>query len=87
MMMSLTPNRPSVKVPVLSNTAAVRLRALSKADLSRISGPLPALSRGADGDHQWNREPERMRTGDDHHGHHALDGEFVILAGEQPEAQ
>jgi hypothetical protein len=28
-----------------------------------------------------------MRTGDDHHGHHALDGEFVGLAGEQPKAQ
>jgi hypothetical protein len=38
--------------------------------------------RGADGDDQRHSKPERMRTGDDHHGHLALDGEFVGLAGD-----
>ena len=42
--MSLTPKRPSVSVPVLSKTAALRLRARSKAARSRIKRPLLAES-------------------------------------------
>ncbi len=38
-MISVTPNRPSVRVPVLSKTTAWMSLALSKADLSRINRP------------------------------------------------
>ena len=42
--MSVTPKRPSVRVPVLSNTTASSRRARSNAARSRISKPLLALS-------------------------------------------
>ena len=66
---SVTPNRPSVSVPVLSKTTAFTLRARSNAARSRISRPLAAARLVRHRDHQRHGETERVRAGDDHDGH------------------
>jgi hypothetical protein len=82
--MSTTRCAPSVNVPVLSNTTAVRFRASSTPRPVAHEQSIARTHGGGDGDDQRHRQTERVGTRDDQHGHHAFDRERRIAANPQP---
>ena len=69
----VTAGWPLVSVPVLSNSTASTVRIRSSASRSLTRMPARAATLGGDRDHQRDGQPERVRAGDDQHGHRALD--------------
>ena len=81
---SVTTWRPSVSVPVLSNsTASTRAHPLEREPvLDQDAGA--GGDRGRDRDHERDRQAERVRAGDDEHGDGALDRR-VDVAEQRPD--
>ena len=79
--MSVTPNLPSVSVPVLSKMTAWIFLARSNATRFLMRRPFLAEIAVETGDDQRHRQAERVRAGDDHHRDHPFEGEGEPLAG------
>ena len=73
---------PLVSVPVLSNSTASMVRIRSRASRSLTRMP-PRRHGGRDRDHERDRQPERVRAGDDEHRDRPLDG-VVEVAEQRP---
>ena len=81
---SVTTCSPRVSVPVLSKSTVSTRRIRSSASRSLTRIPLAGRDRRRDRDHERNRQAERVRAGDDQHGHRARD-RLVDVAEQRPD--